>query len=182
MLVISFIIIAVLTAADQAIKLAVIQNFDECTSVLKRYYTFSIGDFKVFSLTHIRNDGAGWSILGGQTIFLVAFTTIVMIGIIAYMMIKRKSMKKVEFFCLSLIVAGGIGNLIDRIRMLFDAEFSGVVDYIVFDFITFPVFNFADICVVLGGIGICAYYIIDELKNSKLKKERAKPSSSNEQI
>ncbi len=177
MLVISFVIIAVLTACDQIIKLAVIQNFDECVSVLKRYYTFSIGDFDVFSLTHIRNDGAGWSILGGQTVFLVAFTSIVMLGIIVYMIIKRKSICKIEYICLSLIVAGGIGNLIDRIRMLIDTEFSGVVDYIVFDFIKFPVFNFADICVVLGGIGICVYYIVDEIRNAKLKKEQAKLSS-----
>ena len=58
----------------------------------------------------------------------------------------------------SLIVAGGIGNLIDRIFRGF------VVDMIEVTFINYPVFNFADICVVIGAILFCAYVLFDKEK------------------
>lgn len=170
MLIVSLAIIAVLTAADQIIKLAVLKNYEECFGFIKRYYTFSIGDFDVFSLTHIRNDGAGWSILGGHTVFLIVLTSAIMLFILGYMFVKRRSILKLEYLCLSFIVAGGIGNLIDRIKMLIVPDFNGVIDYIMFDFIDFPVFNFADICVVLGGIGICILYLVLEIKDAKKRK------------
>ncbi len=170
MLIISLVLVLLLVAGDQIIKILVVNNFQECTGFIKKYYTFSIGDFNVFSLTHIRNDGAGWSILGGKTVFLIVFTSIVMLGIVAYLIIKRKTLAKLDFICLSLIVAGGIGNLIDRIRMLIEPEFNGVIDYINFEFIDFPVFNFADMCVVVGAIGYCIWIFIVEIKAMKKKK------------
>ena len=170
MLIISLILIAFLVGADQIIKLLIVNNYQECTGYIKKYYTFSIGDFDVFSLTHIRNDGAGWSILGGQTVFLLIFTSVVMLGIIAYMILKRKSLGKLDFVCLSLIVAGGLGNLIDRVRMLIEPDFNGVIDYINFEFINFPVFNFADICVVVGAIGYCVLMVVMEILEYKKKK------------
>ncbi len=54
--------------------------------------------------------------------------------------------------------------------MLIDPDFTGVVDYIAVDFIDFPVFNFADMCVVVGGIGLCLIYIWQESNESKAKK------------
>ena len=170
MLIISLILIAFLVGADQIIKLLIVNNYQECTGYIKKYYTFSIGDFDVFSLTHIRNDGAGWSILGGQTVFLLIFTSVVMLGIIAYMILKRKTLGKLDFVCLSLIVAGGLGNLIDRVRMLIEPDFNGVIDYINFEFIDFPVFNFADICVVIGAIGYCVLMVVIEILDYKKKK------------
>lgn len=185
MLAISLILALVLTAVDQLIKLWVVNNYEQCISFVRRYYTFSIGEFDVFSFTHIRNDGAGWSILGGQTVFLIVLTSVLMIAILAYMVIKRKSMHRFETLCLAMILSGGVGNLIDRIRMLVQPDFDGVIDYIVFDFINFPVFNFADMCVVIGGIGFCAFYIILEIKEAKQKKSN-KPiscsSNNNDQI
>ena len=56
-------------------------------------------------------------------------------------------------------VAGGLGNLLDRIFRGF------VVDYIYFVPINFPVFNFADICVVVGMILICIYIFFFEDKH-----------------
>ncbi len=170
MLIISLILVAVLVGADQFIKYLVVANYAECSGYIKKYFTFSIGKFDVFSLTHIRNDGAGWSILGGQTVFLIIFTSLVMIGIIAYMIIKRKTLGKLEMLCFSLIVAGGIGNLIDRVRMLIEPDFNGVIDYINFEFISFPVFNFADICVVIGAIGYCVIVFCIEIKSMIAKK------------
>lgn len=178
MLIISLIIAVLLTGIDQVIKHLVVLNYEECAGYLKRYYTFSIGNFDVFSLTHIRNNGAGWSILGGQTWFLVVFTAVVMAAILVYLIVKRKTMPKLETLCLSLILAGGLGNLIDRIRMLIDPSFTGVIDYINFEFIDFPVFNFADICVVVGGIGFCLLYVLLEIKESKVKKALKKAENA----
>ncbi|MCD7785169.1 MAG: signal peptidase II [Oscillospiraceae bacterium] len=184
MLVLSLVLAGLIVVLDQLLKLYISSNFELCTSVIHRYWTFSIGSFDVFSITHIRNDGAGWSILGGQTIFLIAFTSIVLIAILVYMIVKRKKIGTLEYLALSLVIGGGVGNLVDRFRMLIDPDFTGVVDYIAVDFIDFPVFNFADMCVVVGGIGLCLIYIWQESKDSKAKKlakaEEAKENCESE--
>lgn len=174
MLVLSLILILALVAEDQLIKLWVVRSFAECRGAIRNYVSFRIGDFKLFSLTHIRNNGAGWSILGGQTVFLSVFTAIVIVGVFVYMVIKRRTLRSIEWLSLSLIIAGGIGNLIDRLRMLIEGtdKFAGVIDYFKLDFMNFPVFNFADCCVVVGSILFCAILIVDEIKAEKLKKQQ----------
>lgn len=170
MLIISLVVALVLVGADQLIKYLIVQNYEVCTGYIKSYYTFSIGDFDVFSLTHIRNSGAGWSILEGKTVFLIAFTSLIMLVILFYMIIQRKTMNKFEMLSLTLILAGGVGNLIDRARMIIDPEFTGVIDYIKLDFINFPIFNFADICVVVGGISLIVVFAVLEAKAAKKNK------------
>ena len=65
----------------------------------------------------------------------------------------------------SLIIGGGIGNLLDR---LFNG--GAVVDFIDVRIINFAIFNFADICAVVGGILLCLFVIIDEGKENRQKK------------
>ena len=170
LLILSLVVALVLVGADQLIKYLIVQNYEVCTGYIKSYYTFSIGDFDVFSLTHIRNSGAGWSILEGKTVFLIAFTSLIMLVILFYMIIQRKTMNKFEMLSLALILAGGVGNLIDRARMIIDPEFTGVIDYIKLDFINFPIFNFADICVVVGGISLIVVFAVLEAKAAKKNK------------
>ena len=170
LLIISLVVALVLVGADQLIKYLIVQNYEVCTGYIKSYYTFSIGDFDVFSLTHIRNSGAGWSILEGKTVFLIAFTSLIMLVILFYIIIHRKTMNKFEMLSLALILAGGVGNLIDRARMIIDPEFTGVIDYIKLDFINFPIFNFADICVVVGGISLIVVFAVLEAKAAKKNK------------
>lgn len=170
MLIISLVVALVLVGVDQLIKYLIVQNYEVCTGYIKSYYTFSIGDFDVFSLTHIRNSGAGWSILEGKTVFLIAFTSLIMLVILFYMIIQRKTMNKFEMLSLALILAGGVGNLIDRARMIIDPEFTGVIDYIKLDFINFPIFNFADMCVVVGGISLIVVFAVLEAKAAKKNK------------
>jgi signal peptidase II len=55
---------------------------------------------------------------------------------------------------IALLISGGVGNLIDRVRL------HEVIDYIRFEPINFPIFNFADICVVIGAIMFCISVII----------------------
>ena len=179
LLIISLVVALVLVGVDQLIKYLIVQNYEVCTGYIKSYYTFSIGDFDVFSLTHIRNSGAGWSILEGKTVFLIAFTSLIMLVILFYMIIQRKTMNKFEMLSLALILAGGVGNLIDRARMIIDPEFTGVIDYIKLDFINFPIFNFADICVIVGGISLIVVFAVLEAKAAKKNKlEKAAKSAA----
>lgn len=127
MFVISLVIMAVLVAADQLIKLAVTNNLPlngQPVEVIK------FGSFKVFSLTHIRNSGAAWSMMSGKTWFLIGLPVVVLIVAVIYMYKIRKG-SKLELVSLAMVLAGGIGNLIDRIRV------KEVVDYIKFEPINF---------------------------------------------
>ncbi len=178
MLILMIILIVVLIGIDQLIKMLVVANIPQSSGYGEPFWTWSIGDFELFSLTHIRNDGAGFSILGGQTVFLLVFTFFLMVTVIAYMVIKRKSLTKLEHICLSLIVAGGFGNFIDRVRMLIEPDFNGVIDYIKTEFIDFPIYNFADICVVIGAFGFCICTIVLEIIAVKKKKQAELPKES----
>ncbi|WP_099188008.1 signal peptidase II [Tepidibacter mesophilus] len=104
----------------------------------------------IFNLTYVENRGAAFGMLQNQKWFfvLVAF---VVVSFIVYYLRTNKNISKLYKVSLVLILAGAIGNLIDRIRLNF------VVDF--FDFIVWPVFNVADICVVIGGI-LLSYIIL----------------------
>ncbi len=79
-------------------------------------------------------------------------------------------------FCL--VISGGVGNLIDRV-------FYGgqVVDFISTDFMDFPVFNVADICVTVGAALVILYFVIDTVneKNGKDKLKEGFDGASNEE-
>ncbi len=162
MFIISLVIIAVLTAIDQLIKFAVVKNIEigEIIKVIK------FGSHDIFSLTHITNDGAAWSMMSGKTWFLIGVPVAVIIAALVYMYRKRSG-SKLQLVSLSLIIAGGIGNLIDRIRI------KEVVDYILFEPVDFPIFNFADICVVIGAALFCIYIIFIEGKGQKNKSSES---------
>ena len=152
----SLILIVLLTACDQVLKLLVNQKIDMYQTI----EVIKIGSTKIFSLTHVRNDGAAWSIMAGKSWFLIGLPiVIIIIGLVYLFYIRKKS--RFEIISLAILIAGGIGNLIDRIR------FKEVIDYIRFELINFPVFNFADICVVIGGILFCINVLIIEEKRKK---------------
>ncbi|MBE6023655.1 MAG: signal peptidase II [Cellulosilyticum sp.] len=99
----------------------------------------------VFHLHYISNYGAAWGMLSGKQLFLILFTSIIILGMIFYM---RKLPKtptgkwmKIAFI---MIISGAIGNLIDRITLGY------VRDFLYFILIDFPIFNVADILVVVG--------------------------------
>lgn len=102
---------------------------------------------KVLNLQYQSNSGAAWGILSGKVDFLKILTVIVL-GIIIYLYLKIPKDKK--FNALKLlavfIVAGALGNLIDRFYLGF------VVDFIYFEIIDFPLFNFADSCLTISSI------------------------------
>lgn len=106
----------------------------------------------VLHLTYVENYGAAFSIMQNRKWFLVGVTGLVIVAaLVALLSGKLKGRFLVS--TVALILAGGAGNLIDRIVRGY------VVDYIDFRLIHFPVFNLADCCVVVGTL-LLAIYII----------------------
>lgn len=109
------------------------------------------------SLAYLRNYGAAWSILQNQQWFFTIVTLVVVTALIWYY-IKQIQGNIWTLFSLSLMIAGALGNFIDRIRLGY------VVDMFHLDFISFPVFNVADICLSVG-VGILFICIMKEENN-----------------
>ncbi|AOZ91657.1 signal peptidase II [Paenibacillus crassostreae] len=103
-----------------------------------------IGNF--FLITSHRNRGAAFGILQDQRWFFILITSIVVIAIIWYLQKVMKTSNKLLPLALSLVLGGAIGNFIDRVIA------GEVVDFLMFNFgnYTFPIFNVADSCIVVG--------------------------------
>lgn len=103
----------------------------------------------IFSIFYIRNTGAAWGVLSGNmSIFFIV--TIVIVAALIYYLMKEKR-HRMEYIAGIFILAGAIGNFIDRVRLGY------VVDMFKLDFIDFPIFNVADICLTLGVV-LFLYY------------------------
>ena len=100
----------------------------------------------VLEFYYLVNTGSSWGMLAGQKV-LILFISVIIIALCLFMIAKSPDdVKYIPFnISLSMIIAGGIGNGIDRIR------FSYVIDFIYFKAINFPVFNVADIFVTCGA-------------------------------
>lgn len=92
----------------------------------------------------VHNTGGAWGIFSDSTFGLGVFSVIVCLVIAAFFLLTIKDCSMAQTVAFSLIVAGGIGNAIDRFAQGF------VTDFIEFSFIDFPVFNVADIGVTCG--------------------------------
>jgi signal peptidase II len=108
-----------------------------------------LGDF--VDLTYVRNNGAAFSILQDHRILLIALPALLIAVGLVYVTRHRKDRSNFMLTSLSLVIAGGLGNLIDRVMTGY------VIDFI--DFRFWPVFNFADICVTVGCVLLCIYVV-----------------------
>ena len=132
-------------AADQAVKYYVVSHL-----ALYDHAPLIPGIVELF---HIQNTGGGFSILEGHTWVLTLLTAVLMVGIAAAM-VKKLFPHPLAMWTLTAILGGGLGNLVDRVRLGY------VVDMFNFQFMSYPVFNVADILVVCGTIGFAAYYLL----------------------
>lgn len=100
----------------------------------------------VLSFTYLENRGAVWGIMQGQIPILVVSTVVILIAV-AYIFIKIPDTKKYGWLRMIaiLIISGAIGNFIDRVFRQY------VVDFIYFSLIDFPIFNVADMYVVIAA-------------------------------
>jgi signal peptidase II len=146
---------AVLVAIDQGIKFLVIEY-------LKPVEYLDVLD-NILRLRYVENSGAVFGSFATHTLVLTIFS-IILLGITIYFLVTNKSHSKFVNFCLLLMVSGGIGNIIDRIRLHY------VVDYIEPLFIDFAVFNFADCLITVGAAVLIIYLIVDIIRDSKRVK------------
>ncbi|MCQ2751545.1 MAG: signal peptidase II [Coriobacteriales bacterium] len=124
-----------LILADRATKLWAVNNVD---SVTLKAFVDGLASFIL-----VKNEGAAFGMGAGRHTLFITIAVVVIVIIVVWLLVKRHH-GLLEVLSLSLISAGAIGNVIDRI------QYGYVVDFIKFDFINFPVFNFADICVCVG--------------------------------
>ena len=122
----------------------------------------------VLHLTYVENTGAAFGMMKDARWVFMVTSTAAIIGILGYMIhrayIKKEKMPWMEALSLSLIVGGGIGNMIDRTMLGY------VVDMIDCRFINFAVFNVADSFVCIGAGLMILYLIILTVKEYKAEK------------
>lgn len=156
---IALIVIAALIAIDQFIKVWALDNLKNAVEPVQ---FIKFGSREIINLTYYENTGAAFSILEGKLPFLIIVTSLfLLVGI--YLLATKRVHQPFLIGSASLIIAGGMGNLIDRIFRGF------VVDYVEVRLFRFAVFNFADCCVVIGAILMLFYTLF--LDNKKEPKE-----------
>lgn len=167
---ISLAVAVVLVGIDQLTKWLVATYIKPQHSV----NLISVNGREWLNLTYQENTGAAFSILRDKQLFLIVLTSIIILGVIILILTKRIK-KKAYIWSFSLIVAGGIGNLIDRI------VHNYVIDFIDLRIIKFAVFNFADICAVVGTGLLIVFYVMEEIQNYKKKKVKSESGQSEEE-
>ena len=129
------------------------------------------GESEWLNLTYVKNFGAAFSILQNKQLFLIIITSVVIL-LVAALMLSNRIKRPSYLWSFSLIIAGGLGNLIDRIANGF------VVDFIDVRIINFAIFNFADICAVVGTAMLIVFVLKDEIKAYLAEKKKKSEQSS----
>ena len=144
-------IIAALIVLDQLVKSYVVQNI-------------ALGEIKswipnLVSLTYLQNRGAAFSMLQDQQWFFAVITLVVMAGAIWYLH-KHIEDSFWTVLGLALIIAGGLGNFIDRVSQGF------VVDMFHLDFVNFAIFNVADSYLTVGVLVLLLAMLKEEMNGN----------------
>lgn len=113
-----------------------------------------------FNITFVKNYGAAYSIFYGNTIFLILIS-IISLFLIYFFLIKNKELKKIDVFSYGILIGGILGNLIDRVIHGYVIDF---LDFKIFGY-DFPVFNIADICIVISVFLIIIFSKDDKNEN-----------------
>jgi signal peptidase II len=160
--------IAVLIGLDRLTKWLITENMDLNQSI----NLIKAGDTEVLNLTYVLNNGAAFSILQGQRLILILLPSVFLVGALVFLLSDRLKAKYM-LRSLTLVIAGGAGNLIDRI-------FNGgaVIDFIDFRIINFAIFNFADICAVTGALMLVFFMLKEDIKAAKKKKAAGRDALS----
>lgn len=120
----------------------------------------------VVQFKYAENTGMAFSMLSGARWVFIALTVAVCVGVFYYLFSNRCKNLWL-YWSLGVILSGGIGNLIDRIR------FGYVVDFIEPIFVNFAIFNIADCAVTCGAVVLVGYLLYDAFKDVKKPKENS---------
>lgn len=138
------ILAAALILLDQAVKFLVRANIPLGKSVPFIPY--------ILSLTYVENTGAAFSILREHTWLLTLISAVVVV-VIGWLVIKKYILGRWGLTAATLVMAGGVGNLIDRTVL------GCVTDMFQTEFMDFAVFNVADCCITVGVIMLLIYVL-----------------------
>ena len=123
-------------------------------------------------LKTVHNYGAAWSSFSGMRWLLVLATSCIVLAILV-LLLRRVVRHPLGVLAGGLIVSGGLGNILDRVRLGY------VVDMFNFQFISYPVFNVADMCIVCGCLlGLIYYQWFYEKYDKKEKPDGNADASS----
>ena len=120
----------------------------------------------VLHLTYSENPGAAFGILKDDRWVFMSISTVAIVAML-FVLIKFRPQDKLECLAISLIVGGGIGNMIDRLILGY------VVDFVDFRLINFAIFNLADSCVCVGAGLLVVYAIRSMIAETKKEKVAA---------
>ena len=155
-----------------AVQLAVIAALTAVDLLIKRVVTDTIplgadvGFLEgIIGWTYVRNKGVAWSMFDGNPAMLSVFTGILIGAVFIYLALPLKRPLAYEI-CVPVILAGGLGNLVDRLMNGF------VVDYIKTLFLDFPVYNFADCLITCGAAALVIYMIYEIIRDSKAERQK----------
>ena len=138
--------VAVITVLDQLSKLWVVENIP--------LYGQIEAIPGLFHLTYVQNTGAAFSALQGMRWLFVIIFVLFALGILWEFAKNSMGFTTFERWCIVAVFAGGLGNIIDRVRLGY------VVDMIAVDFIRFPVFNVADCFITCGSILLLVHLLL----------------------
>ena len=132
----------------------------------------------VLQLTYVENEGAAFGMLSEHRWVFMIISTVAILAMLVYLW-KFRPTSRFACTALSMVIGGGIGNMIDRVYLNY------VIDFI--DFCAFPelwvwVFNVADACVCVGGVMLalwCILTIVAEAKEEKAAKAAKKEKAEN---
>ena len=155
--VLSLISIIALVVIDQIIKYFVVRY-------LKPVGSRVLID-KVLSLTYLENDGAMLGLMQGKTL-VMTIAALLCIAVILFVIFSGKVKFGIDYCCIVLMAAGGLGNIIDRLFLGY------VVDYIELLFVDFYIFNFADCLVTWSAFVMIFYQFYQMRKEFRTKKEK----------
>lgn len=156
---------AALVGLDRLTKFLVSSNMELSDTI----HILKAGDTEILNIYYCVNSGAAFSRFQGKKVLLIVVTSVVILWLL-YMIIFKKINRPIYCAAASLMLGGGIGNLIDRIF-----NNGMVIDFIDFRLINFPIFNVADICAVCGAALLFISLLVDEIRQKKNKK--ASPNS-----
>lgn len=161
----AFIIIAAVVIADQVTKYMAL-------TLLAPIRSFPLIE-GIFELHFVRNRGAAWGMLADSRWIFMTVSVIAILAMLLYL-IFTKERTTLFTVSLSMILGGGVGNMIDRLFY----EDGAVVDFLYFKLIDFPVFNIADCAVTVGAVLLIYYLLYTETIKPYLCNKKAKKGNN----
>ena len=142
---------------------------DQLTKLLATLYLEPVGTFPIIKdavhLTYHTNRGAAWGMMADSRWIFMTVSTVAIIAMLIFLY-GGLSERRIYTVSVTMIISGGIGNMIDRVL------FGAVVDFIDFRIIDFPIFNGADSFVCVGAAILILALIMDIIKEAKADSKK----------